>query len=132
MGGEGSGGLWSCSQDSLLGTKTRGLDGCKHSQHYDRLPEARNPRPHQQKHRVRSRKMKVLLEFGLPPEWDWGSWDRSRGRQAGEEPVPSDSVMLLASTSACQTPEDLLPSVMCVLSLWSLGLSQTFSSLCKE
>ena len=49
MGGEVSGGLWSCSQDSLLGTKTRGLDGCKHSQHYDRLPEARNPRPHQQK-----------------------------------------------------------------------------------
>ena len=44
----------------------------------------------------------------------------------------SDSVMLQASTSACQTPEDPSSSVMWILSLWSLGLSRIVRPLCKE
>lgn len=110
----------------------QGLEVWVSSQHYDQLPKARDPGCHQQKYRVKSRDVRVLLGLGLPPKWDWASWERSRGRQAGEEPVLSDSVMLQASASACQTPEDPLSSVTCILSLWSLGLSQTVPPLCKE
>lgn len=116
----------------FLGQRLRVLGGCKHSQHYDQLPEARDHRLHQQEHWVRPRKWVIGLEFGLAPEWNWDSWDKSRSHQAGEEPVPSDSVMLQASTSVSQTPKDPLPSAMCILSLWSLGLSQTFLPLCKD